>query len=96
MAACWLDPSRDEALREDGSLLLALMPSRNLVRSVEFTCIAALGRGPHQREVQVTEIALRGVWAKSELTDVMQLALGGCMQVDRAIRDCLMAAATPD
>ena len=86
-----LDPTLGEARREDGSLLLALMPARNMVR-----CRAACQelQLPPQLTLglQVTEMSLRGQWAKQDLTDVVQLAMGGCLQVDRALRDCLTAA----
>ena len=42
--------------------------------------------------LQVTELALRGQWQKQELTDVVELAMGGCLQADKVIRDSLSSA----
>lgn len=66
-----LDPSADETHREDGGLLLALMPTCN----------------------EVTQLVSRGQWSSGELKDGLELAMGGCAQLDAAARQCLREAA---
>ncbi|CAL8463888.1 g3423 [Coccomyxa elongata] len=62
-----LDPTVDEACREDGSALLAMMPSANAV----------------------AQVVLRGQWSNAQASEVLQLCMGGCAQIDAYMRQCL-------
>lgn len=42
---------------------------------------------------QVTQLVSRGQWSSSELKDGLELAMGGCAQLDAAARQCLREAA---
>ncbi|EFN57324.1 hypothetical protein CHLNCDRAFT_21722, partial [Chlorella variabilis] len=66
-----LDPTADEVFREEGGLVLALMPTSS----------------------EVTQMVSRGRWSSSQLREGMELAMGGCAQLDAAARQCLKEAA---
>lgn len=42
---------------------------------------------------QVTQLVSRGQWSSGELKDGLELAMGGCAQLDAAARQCLREAA---
>jgi exosome complex component MTR3 len=118
-----LDPTADEAFREEAGLLLALMPTSNEVgllgrqlgvgSSAANGCCQALvllgqPSGPpcltpaHPPEllrccrvlaVPVTQLVSRGQWSSSQLREGLELAMGGCAQLDAAARQCLKQAA---
>ncbi|KAI3434620.1 hypothetical protein D9Q98_002687 [Chlorella vulgaris] len=66
-----LDPSTDESFREQGGLVLALLPTSN----------------------EVTQLVSRGRWSGSQLREGLELAMGGCAQLESAARQCLKDAA---
>ena len=43
--------------------------------------------------LQVTQLVSRGPWSSSQLREGLELAMGGCAQLDAAARQCLKAAA---
>ena len=43
--------------------------------------------------MQVTQLVSRGQWSSSQLREGLELAMGGCAQLDAAARQCLKQAA---
>lgn len=66
-----LDPTLDEAFRQDGSCLLALMPSQK----------------------KVTQVVVTGEWSSGSMSALLELAMGGCMQLDTILRQTLLEGA---
>jgi len=161
--ALLLDPTSDEVFREEGGLLLALMPTCNEVserhrplpacrplpsppgRGMASVAVVVVVRAVHvaglglQRfpspipgtcmltakqflphtctlsplcgfiapppwpdaspgapaclMLQVTQLVSRGQWSSSQLKEGLELAMGGCSQLDEAARQCLREAA---
>ncbi|KAI7841766.1 hypothetical protein COHA_004632 [Chlorella ohadii] len=69
--ALLLDPTTDEAAREEAGLTLALMPACS----------------------EVTQLVSRGPWSSSQLREALELAMGGCAQLDALARQVLKTAA---
>ncbi len=128
--ALLLDPTTDEAAREEAGLTLALMPACSevcwlgalgwLVWSASKCSLAdsdylwssvcpvwcSLGSQPCfvQPESQpqpplpsscpqVTQLVSRGPWSSSQLREALELAMGGCAQLDALARQVLKTAA---
>ena len=49
--------------------------------------------GAHVR-AKVTSIIMAGEHTSAQATEVIELAMGGCMQLDAAMRQCLRDAVT--
>lgn len=65
-----LDPTADEEHREEGSMLLAMLPTSS----------------------EVTQLVSRGRWTDQQLKEGLELCMGGCVQLDAAMRQALKDA----
>jgi exosome complex component MTR3 len=103
-----LDPSADETYREDGGVLLAYMANSDKVHyflqsdtRIKSSCYAVKGKGVDwdvrvRFNMQVTQLVVRGRWPDAELKEALELSMGGCAQLDGAVRQCLIEGAAKE
>lgn len=75
--------------RVDGALLLD--PTADESYREEASLLVALSATNNE----VTQLVARGTWSGSQLKDGLELAMGGCLQLDAVMRQCLVEGRAP-